>query len=153
MSEMPERTMNCGISEIRIANLEKGLDKMVVDIEHIKESNDSQGELMTKIDTMMQFVIEDRKEQRVINKETSETLKSINDNLTGLNKDVGSLHNDVSNMKGKISLIEEYQDVADKKGTINLVDLLTDNMKTVIGLLAVAGVLYIIAQVIPSLVK
>jgi predicted nucleic acid-binding Zn-ribbon protein len=153
MSEMPQRTINCGISEIKIANLEKGLDKVMNEVGYIKSNSDNQGELMAKIETMMEFVIEDRKEQREINKETSETLKSINANLTGLNKDVGSLHNDVSNMKGKISLIEEYQDVADKKGTINLVDLLTDNMKTVIGLLAVAGVLYIIAQVIPNLVK
>lgn len=153
MEQKIERTINCDINEIRLKGIEGTLEKVVDKIEYINQSNEVNSELMTKFDTMMNFIIEDRKEQREINKEqreinkkTSETLEKINDNLTGLNKDVGNLEKKVIN-------IEITQEKQKNRGNINIVDLFTENFNKVLGLIITGGILYALGKIVPKIVE
>ena len=150
---MEQRTTNCDINEVRLKNIEIVLEKVMDKVEYIDKSNDVNSELMTKFDTMMEFIMEDRKEQREtnreqreINRETSETLKKINDNLTGLNKDVG-------NLEKKVTTIEEAQEAQKKRGNINLIDLLTDNFNKVLGIIITTGILLALSKIVPKIVE
>lgn len=145
-NNLPERTQNCRIGEIRLTNLEEGQKNMIRELECIGKEVNNQNELMTKIDTMMNFVIEDRKEQREINKKTSDTLDKINDNLTGLNKDVG-------NLEQRFSVIEKTQEENRNKYSFDVVELFVQNFKYVVGLGIAGAIIYIATQVLPTLVK
>lgn len=107
MAEQIARTQNCAISEMRIKSLEKDVDAIKTSVAKIEDTNSNQNKLMTKLDTMIEFIMEDRTEQKELNRETISTLKNMNDNLNGLNSDMG-------NIKDKVDHIERKQKEGDK---------------------------------------
>lgn len=147
---IPNESKNCRVSLIRLENLEKGMDGMKDNIEYIKQDNGIQNELLAKFDTMIEFTIKEkeeekeirkmeileekeyRKEQREINKETIITLKSMNENLIMLNSDLDNVKTDITNVKSKFDSLEVAQKKQEEKGKIDIMKVLNSTLTKII---------------------
>lgn len=138
---VPEESKNCRVRKIIIDNLEKRVDDMVGEVEHIKQDNGIQNELLAKFDTMIEFIVRDReeekdikKEQREINKKTVETLQSMNDNLIILNSDM-------DNVKIKVNSLENAQKIQSNRGKIDIIQIFTSEIGKFIAVIIGSGLM------------
>ena len=143
MSEIPEKSLNCSVNEIRVTSLERRMDSVKKDVKHIKDQNDSQNEVLAKVDTVIEFMIEDRKEQKEINKESIKTLKSMDDNLTTLNRDMQNIKQEVTETKEDVDKLKNIT-------TINWTSLMKGNIEKlvsgVVGGALILGAYYLLTK-------
>lgn len=150
---LQERTLNCAVTEPRITRLEEGLHKVDEKINVLSNKDSEQMELLAKLDTMVEFMVQDReeireqrrdenrireeerKESRAFNKEVTETIKGVNDNLVALN---------ISNkgLEGRVGQLEE----TDRGSKIDVPHLITRATETLITTGIIGGVVWLLSM-------
>lgn len=161
MNENVEVIRNCGINGHRIKtledNLKEGFIEMKGEVNHLRkevkdvhEQNGNQNELLAKFDTMIEFIIkdredqkEDKKEQKELNKRTIDTLESMNGNLIVLNSDVDSI-------KGEVATLKKKQVTQEDNANINWQVLLKNNLSKILNTIIygalLSGAYYLISN-------
>ena len=118
---------------------------MKEDVSRIKAQNEGQNELITYIKTAVDFMIEDKKDQKEVNKSQLEALETINTSQHKLQSGLERVVNDVDGIK-------TWQKIQEERTKIDLAVVFRDNVKYLIGTLTAGGILYILSQVIPTMV-
>jgi len=134
--------------KIQIEYLKDGVALNSEKIKHLEASTYEQGELLAKFDTIIEYMVVDKAEnkldkaeQKVINHKTLETLGAMNSNLTLLNSDNGLI-------KAKMTLIERTQHDQDNKTKLDWTVLVTKALQTLVVAGVLAGVVWLIKVVI-----
>lgn len=148
---MPERRLNCAVQDLRVSNLEKEVCSLKTEISEQRKEIDTQTVLMGKIGTVLEFIQEDRIEQRQFNKDLVDTMKSMNENLTGLNKDVGNIQQKVSDLEKKQESHEEKFEKENSSKKIDIVDVFVSSLKKVIGSAIILGIIYVLNNIVDKL--
>ena len=99
MNEVPERTLNCPMSELRIDNLEKDMIEVKSGVKGVAKQNIGQNEILTQIKTVVDFMIEDKKDQKEINKKQLSALEDISRTQVGMQGGLKRLTSDVDDIK------------------------------------------------------
>lgn len=141
---MPERRINCAVQDLRVSNLEK-------EVCGLKTTISDQTILMSKIDVVLEFIQEDRIEQRQFNKDLVDTMKSMNENLTGLNADVGNIKEQVSILEKKQESNDEKAELKSNSTKIDVVEIFVSSLKYVIGSATILGIIYVLNSVVDKL--
>ena len=141
---MPERRINCAVQDLRVSNLEK-------EVCGLKTTISDQTILMSKIDVVLEFIQEDRIEQRQFNKDLVDTMKSMNENLTGLNADVGNIKEQVSILEKKQESNDEKAELKSNSTKIDVVEIFVSSLKYVIGSATILGIIYVLNSIVDKL--
>ena len=143
MNEIPAKTLNCPISELRIGNLEKDMIEVKNDVKGVAEQNIGQNEILSEIRTVVNFIIEDKKEQKELNKKQLDTLEEISKTQVGMQVGLKRLTEDVDDIK-------VWQKEEQKISTINWQLLIKNNLsKLLSGAIwgsLIAGILYMASK-------
>jgi hypothetical protein len=143
VNEIPAKTLNCPISELRIGNLEKDMIEVKNDVKGVAEQNIGQNEILSEIRTVVNFIIEDKKEQKELNKKQLDTLEEISKTQVGMQVGLKRLTEDVDDIK-------VWQKEEQKISTINWQVLIKNNLsKLLSGAIwgsLIAGILYMVSK-------
>lgn len=165
-NNIPKESLNCRKNDERILSLEKGMQYMSEKIDRQAQVETESLEMLAKLDTLVEFMVEDRKEQKEINKGFIEsidedrkeqrrvnegfmhTLGGMNDNLTQLNNDVKYVISDNKKIKQQVDSIETNQNKSSSISKIDLLELATRVVTKIIEYLMYGGILYVVAKVV-----
>lgn len=144
MENLPKETVNCKMNMRRLTSLEeemKGLNgKMDINLERDAETH----EVLAKLDTVVTFMAEDRKEQKEINKGFISTLGEINTNMTQLNTDLKYVIEDNKDIKSKMAEASDRQVVESNKTKIDWTILVTRAIETLVVGGIVGAIVYLL---------
>ena len=178
MDNIPKETLNCKLNMPRLESLEKGMSELTeatkkfdCKIEDITKQNNVQNETLAEVRTIVKFIVENKKEQRNVerDREIRRNDKDVQQNklndkfVTALNdisksqveivKNVEATNTGLDTVKTELKEVKDKQETIDNKGNINIIDMITDNTKSIIKILLTGGILYILAQIVPNLIK
>jgi hypothetical protein len=148
---MPERRLNCAVQDLRVSNLEKEVCGLKTVISDQSVKIDNQTILMNKIDVVLEFIQEDRIEQKQFNKDLVDTMKSMNENLTGLNADVGNIRQKVSDLEKKQETHDERLETENASKKIDIIELFASSLKNIISSAMILGIIYILTNIVGKL--
>jgi len=159
MENIPKETLNCRMNNKRLESLEEGMKVVINRVEKVDDRLDLEVdrqveymELVAKLDTVVEYMVKDREQDRVdqkeLNKSFINTLGNMNANLTELNGDVKYVISDNKKIKQELGVMKNTQIESNKVGTIDLKSLSTKVVAKVIEYLMYGGILFIIAKVI-----
>jgi len=147
----PINTLNCPINNLKISNLEKTMSELVEAVKISKEQDFRQEEMLAKFDTIIEFLMYDRKKQETVNEKTIEVLSGMNQNLTELNGDVKHVIVEHNSIKEQMDIMKISQLAVSEKNKVDLGEIAKNSIVKVTEFLMYSGIIYILYQVITSI--
>lgn len=133
--------VNCAVNELRLDNLEKDVESIKKDIDEIYNNHSHSEELLIKLNSFVEYMVEDRKDQKSINEKHVTTLEKMNENLIHLNNDVKYLMDDNVKINSQLKQTQE-------KSTIDWIELFNNAFKYLLKAGITTGIIYVLYEIV-----